>query len=175
MNGALTIGTLDGANVELRDEVGAENFFLFGLTAEEVETLRRDSYRPIDRYRGNAELATVIDLIRSGFFSRGDSELFEPLLRGLLDYDPYFVLADFEGYAACQREVGAAFRDRGRWTGMSILNAARTGKFSSDRTIREYCRDIWHVSSVPIRRSSQIEVNQDSDDTLGAFQAVAAL
>jgi glycogen phosphorylase len=174
MNGALTIGTLDGANVELRDEVGAENFFLFGLTAEEVETLR-DDYRPIDRYRGNAELATVIDLIRSGFFSRGDSELFEPLLRGLLDYDPYFVLADFAEYVACQREVSEAFRDRGQWTRMSILNAARTGKFSSDRTIREYCRDIWNVPSVPIRRTSQVEVAQDFDDTLGALQAVAAV
>jgi starch phosphorylase len=175
MNGALTIGTLDGANVELRDEVGAENFFLFGLTAHEVEGLRRDGYRPIDRYRSNPELATVIDLIRSGFFSRGDCELFEPLLRGLLDYDPYCVLADFGDYVACQHEVGQAFRDRERWTRMSILNAARTGKFSSDRTIREYCRDIWNVQSVPIRRASQMEVSQGSTDTLGELQAVAAL
>jgi starch phosphorylase len=175
MNGALTIGTLDGANVELRDEVGAENFFLFGLTAHEVEGLRRDGYRPIDRYRSNPELATVIDLVRSGFFSRGDCELFEPLLRSLLDYDPYFVLADFGDYLTCQHEVGEAFRDRERWTRMSILNAARTGKFSSDRTIREYCRDIWNVQSVPIRRTSQIEVNQGATDTLGELQAVAAL
>ena len=175
MNGALTIGTLDGANVELRDEVGAENFFLFGLTAHEVERMRRDGYRPIDWYHGNAELAAVIDLISSGFFSRGDPELFQPLVRSLLDWDPYFALADFKEYADCQRRVEQTFRQREQWTRMSILNAARTGKFSSDRTIREYCRDIWAVQSVPIKRTSQIEVSQDFDDTMGALQAVAAL
>ena len=105
MNGALTIGTLDGANVELRTEVGAENFFLFGLDASEVEDLRRSGYRPYDWYRRNAELATVVDLIRSGFFSRGDPELFEPLLYGLMNYDPYLVFADFAAYVECQRRV----------------------------------------------------------------------
>jgi starch phosphorylase len=175
MNGALTIGTLDGANVELRDEVGAENFFLFGQTAQQVETLRAEGYRPIEWYRSDAELGAVIDLIRSGFFSRGDTELFEPLIKGLLDSDPYFVFADFASYRDCQRQVGEAYRDRDRWTRMSILNAARTGKFSSDRTIREYCRDIWRVQAVPIKRTSQSDVNHDFDDTLGALQAVAAL
>ena len=175
MNGALTIGTLDGANVELREEVGADNFFLFGLTAEQVETLRSEGYRPSDWCCRDTELLAVIALLRSGFFSRGDTQLFEPLLNGLLDYDPYFVCADFAAYRDCQRAVGETYRDRDRWVRMSILNAARTGKFSSDRTIREYCRDIWHVEPVPIKATSQSEVSQDFDETLGALQAVAAL
>jgi starch phosphorylase len=169
MNGALTIGTLDGANVELRDEVGAENFFLFGLTAPEVAALRAGGYRPRDWYHRDAELAAVIDLIRSGFFSRGDTELFEPLLRGLLDYDPFFVFADFRAYCDGQSSVGAAYRDRGRWTRMSILNSARTGKFSSDRTIREYCRDIWRVDAVPIKRGS--DVSDEFEQVLGEMPA----
>ena len=172
MNGALTIGTLDGANVELREEVGADNFFLFGLTAQEVEAMRRDGYRPRNYYEQDAELAAVIDLIRSGYFSRGDTELFEPLIRGLLDYDPYFVLADFSAYLRCQREVGEVYRDADRWTRMSILNAARTGKFSSDRTIREYCRDIWHVESVPISSISQGDVDHDFDEAASSLHAV---
>ena len=173
MNGALTIGTLDGANVELRTEVGADNFFLFGLTAQQVEGLRGEGYRPRDYYERDPELAVVIDLIRSGFFSRGDTELFEPLIRGLLDYDPYFVLADFAAYLECQRHVGDVYRDSERWTRMSILNAARTGKFSSDRTIREYCRDIWHVESVPIGNISQADVSQELDEAAESLQAVA--
>ena len=168
MNGALTIGTLDGANVELREEVGADNFFLFGLTAAEVEELRRSGYCPHDWYRRNAELSTVVDLLRSGFFSRGDPELFEPLLRGLIDYDPYFVFADFEAYLECQGRAGDVYRDTERWTRMSILNSARAGKFSSDRTIREYCRDIWRVQPVPIRRVAQSELRQDFDASLSA-------
>jgi starch phosphorylase len=172
MNGAVTIGTLDGANVELRDEVGADNFFLFGLTASEVEELRRSGYRPSECYRRSAELAAVLDLLRSGFFSRGDVELFEPLVRGLLDYDPYFVLADFAAYLACQGRVGEAYRDRELWTRMSILNSARTGKFSSDRTIREYCADIWRVEPVPIRRAPQIEMQRELDEPLDALHAV---
>ena len=174
MNGALTIGTLDGANVELREEVGADNFFLFGLTAAEVEELRRSGYSPRDWYRRNAELATVVDLLRSGFFSRGDPELFEPLLRGLIDHDPYFVFADFEAYLECQGCVGDVYRDRERWTRMSILNTARTGKFSSDRTIREYCRDIWRVQPVPIRRLAQGELRQDFDGPLGPLRVVGS-
>jgi glycogen phosphorylase len=174
MNGAVTIGTLDGANVELRDEVGADNFFLFGQSASGVEELRRTGYRPDDCYRSNAELAAVIDLLRSGFFSRGDPELFEPLVRGLLDYDPYFVLADFPAYLECQRRVGEAYRDRERWTRMAVLNSARTGKFSSDRTIREYCRDIWRVEAVPIGRAPQLETQRELDEPLGALHAVPA-
>ena len=171
MNGALTIGTLDGANVELREEMGADNFFLFGLTAPEVEALRRNGYRPRDYYEANAELAAVIDMIRSGFFSRGDTEIFDPLTRGLLDYDPYFVLADFGAYLRCQRQVGEVYRDADRWTRMSILNAARTGKFSSDRTIREYCRDIWHVEPVPISSLSQDDVSHDFDEAAASLHA----
>jgi starch phosphorylase len=150
MNGALTIGTLDGANIEIREEVGAENFFLFGMSAEEVERLRHSDYRPIDVYRSNPELHEVLDLIQSGFFSRGDGELFGPLLDNLLQHDPYMVLADYQAYAECQQLVDAAFRDVEHWTRMSILNTARSGKFSSDRTIREYCTDIWRVKSVPV-------------------------
>jgi glycogen phosphorylase len=152
MNGALTIGTLDGANIELREEVGPENFFLFGLTAPEVDALRERGYRPADWCRADAELAGAVDLIRSGFFSRGDPELFEPLLKSLFDYDPYFVFADFAAYRDCQTGIAAAYRDRDRWTHMSIANTAHTGRFSSDRTIRSYCRDIWNVQPVPIDR-----------------------
>ncbi len=150
MNGALTVGTLDGANIEIREEVGAENFFLFGLTTPEVYAMKARGYRPMDYYEGNPELRGVIDLIRGGFFSRGDPELFRPLIDGLLHYDPYMLLADFSSYLECQARVAAAFADVGRWTRMSILNTARSGKFSSDRTIREYCADIWRVQPVPI-------------------------
>jgi starch phosphorylase len=150
MNGAVTIGTLDGANIEIREEVGAENFFLFGLSAQEVYDLKARGYRPMDYYNGSQSLRDVIDLIRSGFFSRGDTELFRPLIDGLLYQDPYLLFADFQSYVECQERVAAAYQDTERWTRMSILNAARSGKFSSDRTIREYCADIWRVKSVPI-------------------------
>jgi starch phosphorylase len=157
MNGALTIGTLDGANIEIRDEVGAENFFLFGLSAPEVYALKAQGYRPMDYYNANQGLKDVIDLIRSGFFSRGDAELFRPLIDGLLYQDPYLLLADFQSYIDCQNRVSEAYRDTDRWTRMSILNTARSGKFSSDRTIREYCSDIWRVKSVPIQLLTHAE------------------
>ena len=150
MNGALTIGTLDGANVELRDEIGADNFFEFGLDTEQVQQLRRDHYRPLDYYEHDAELASVIDLIRSGFFSHGDGGLFAPLVDGLLFHDPYFVLADYRSYVECQRRVTESYLEPEEWTRKSILNTARSGKFSSDRTIREYCKEIWRVEPVPI-------------------------
>ena len=150
MNGALTIGTLDGANIELRDEVGADNFFLFGLSAQEVFALKAHGYRPMDYYHANQNLREVIDLIRSGFFSRGDTGLFRPLIDSLMHYDPYMLFADFQSYIDRQTEVSEIYRDGERWTRMSILNTARSGKFSSDRTIREYCTDIWRVKSVPI-------------------------
>ena len=155
MNGALTIGTLDGANIEIREEVGAENFFLFGLSTQEVHALRAQGYRPMDFYAANQRLRDVIDLIRNGFFSRGDTELFRPLIDGLMYHDPYMLFADFQSYIDCQNEVSEAYRDTERWTRMSILNTARSGKFSSDRTIREYCADIWRVESVPISLLSQ--------------------
>jgi glycogen phosphorylase len=151
MNGALTIGTLDGANIELREEIGAENFFLFGMSAEEVQALRSRGYRPMDYYAENPRLREAVDLIRSGFFTHGDPDLLRPLMDNLMYHDPYMLFADFASYVECQEKVSAAYRDRDHWTRMAILNTARSGKFSSDRAIREYCRDIWHVHPVPIR------------------------
>jgi starch phosphorylase len=162
MNGALTIGTLDGANVEIREEVGAENFFLFGLTAQEVAlTWQPGAYDPQALYRGNEELRAVIDLIADGHFSRGDRELFRPLVDSLLQGDRYRVLADFPSYVECQARVSATYADRERWTRMSILNSAHMGKFSSDRSIRDYSRDIWNVQSTPIELLSEDEVTRD--------------
>ena len=150
MNGALTIGTLDGANVEIREEAGAENFFLFGLTTAEVQELKTGGYRPMDCYHSNPELKAVMDLIREGCFSRGDRDLFKPLVDNLLYHDPYMLMADFRSYVDCQGQVSQAYRDKEHWTRMSVLNVARSGKFSSDRTIQEYCRDIWKVEPVRI-------------------------
>jgi starch phosphorylase len=150
MNGALTIGTLDGANIEIREEVGAENFFLFGLTAEEVLDLKNKGYNPWSYYESHAELREAIDLIRSGFFSGGDSNLFKPLVDSLLYHDEYLVLADYPSYIESQEQVSRAYRDQDRWARMSILNVARMGKFSSDRSIRDYCEKIWKVEPVPV-------------------------
>ena len=151
LNGALTIGTLDGANVEIRDEVGADNFFLFGLTADEVTQQWARGYRPRGVYETNSELREVLDLISGGIFSRGDRTLFQPLVDHLLNDDTYLLLADFPSYIACQNSVGEAYGDQKRWTRMSILNVARMSKFSSDRTIAEYCRDIWKIGAVPVK------------------------
>jgi starch phosphorylase len=150
MNGALTIGTLDGANIEIREEVGAENFFLFGLTTEEVYDLKRKGYNPWSYYESNEELREAIDLIQSGFFSAGDSNLFKPFVDSLLYHDEYLVLADYPSYIDCQEQVNRAYRDPERWTRMSILNVARMGKFSSDRSIREYTDKIWKVEPVSV-------------------------
>jgi starch phosphorylase len=158
MNGALTIGTPDGANIEICNEVGAENFFMFGLSAPEVYALRAQGYRPASYYESNPELAAAVDLIREGFFSRGDTTLFRPLLDGLMQWDPFLVFADFQAYMDCQARVGRAFADADHWSRMSILNVARSGKFSSDRTIAEYARDIWRVPRVPIRLLSSKEL-----------------
>ena len=149
LNGAVTIGTLDGANIEIRDEVGAENFFLFGLTAAEVSELRKQGYQPRAIYERKAELREALDLVASGLFSPDAPGLFRPLVDSLLNYDPFMVLADYESYIACQEEVGRAYLNPERWTRMSILNVARIGKFSSDRAIREYCRDIWDFPAAP--------------------------
>ena len=153
MNGALTIGTLDGANVEIRDAVGAENFFLFGLTTDEIELLRETGYTPYKYYEQNPSLKGALDLIASGHFSRGESALFRPLIDSLIHHDDYFVLADFQSYIDCQKQVSDAWADQAHWTKMSILNTARMGRFSSDRTIREYCRDIWRVEPNPVELS----------------------
>jgi starch phosphorylase len=150
MNGALTIGTLDGANVEIREEVGADNFFLFGLDAAGVERVWREGYRPASLVAANAELRAVLELVGGGRFSRGDTEVFRPVVENLIHSDPFLVLADFAAYVACQQRVSAAWRDAERWTRMSILNTARSGKFSSDRSIGEYCDEIWGVAPMPI-------------------------
>jgi starch phosphorylase len=146
MNGALTIGTLDGANIEIRDAVGHENFFLFGLTAAEVAATKAAGYHPHTLYESNAALREVIDSIGSGMFSRGDKNLFRPLVEGLLYSDPYLLFADYQSYVDCQDRVCATFRDQERWSKMAIYNTARMGKFSSDRSIQEYCNNIWKVN-----------------------------
>ncbi len=147
LNGALTIGTLDGANIEILEEVGPENIFIFGMTAEEAEYEKLNVSRtPMSICAGNEEIAQIMDSLQSGSFSRGDKELFRPLVDSLLDqYDPYLLLLDLESYLACQDRVNTAFLDQGAWTRMSILNVARMGKFSTDRTIRQYAREIWNV------------------------------
>jgi glycogen phosphorylase len=155
MNGALTIGTQDGANIEIGREVGAENIFMFGLTAAEVANLRAQGYRPGAFYESNPELRLCIDLIREGFFSRGDPAQFRPLVDGLLNWDTYMLLADFQSYVDCQARVGRAYEEAQQWSRMSILNVARSGVFSSDRTIKEYADEIWRVPSVPIRMLAQ--------------------
>jgi starch phosphorylase len=153
MNGALTIGTLDGANVEIRDAVGPENFFLFGLTADEIPDIWAKGYAPRALYEANPELHEAIDLIQSGVFSNGDRELFRPLVDALLERDPYMLCADFPAYVACQARVSEAYRDQQNWTRMSVLNTARVGRFSSDRSIRQYCRDVWNVRPAPRREA----------------------
>jgi len=151
MNGALTVGTLDGANIEIRQEVGDENFFLFGLTTDQVYAMKAAGYNPSAYYHSNAALKDVIDELASGRFSRGDQGLFKPLLDSLLSSDPYMLLADFQAYIECQDRIDQAFLDLDHWTRMSILNTARMGKFSSDRAIRQYSDDIWHVKPVEVK------------------------
>ncbi len=153
LNGALTIGTLDGANVEIREEVGAENFFLFGLTAEQVQDVMSRGYRPRERYEQNATLREVLDFINSGALADGDANLFRPLVDNLVEHDPFLVLADYQAYAECQDQVSVLWRNPREWTRKSILNAARMGKFSSDRSIRDYCEQVWKVK--PVRNVSK--------------------
>ncbi len=151
MNGAITIGTLDGANIEIREEVGEENFFLFGLTAAEVEQRKRENYNPRAIYESNPHLRETLDALSSGEFSRGDKGLFQPLVDSLLNGDEFMLLADYQSYIDCQDRVGEAYRNHDAWTRMSILNVARMGKFSSDRAIRDYCADIWKTWPVRIQ------------------------
>ncbi len=150
MNGALTIGTLDGANIEIREEVGAENFFLFGLTSAEVQQRRREGYNPRALYESNTDLREILDALSGGEFSRGDQGLFAPLVSALMTTDEYMLLADYQAYIDCQDQVSQAYSDQERWTRMSILNVARIGKFSSDRAIRDYCSEIWKSWPVKI-------------------------
>ncbi len=165
MNGALTIGTLDGANIEIREEVGAENFFLFGLTAEQVYAMKAEGYDPQQWYNDNPVLKAVIDRIAEGDFSHGNPDLFKPLIDSLMYHDTYMLFADYQSYVDCQDRVAQVYRDQEQWTRMSILNSARVGKFSSDRTIREYCADIWRVSPVKI----QLEEYQQAKAGLHEF------
>src|SRR5262249_29461689 len=150
MNGRVRIGTLDGANIEIREAVGAENFFLFGMTVEDIRRRLSQGHRPYEHYRSDEELRAVVDAISDGAFSNGDRELFKPIVGNLLGSDPYMLLADYRSYVDRQEEVGGVWRDPERWIRSSILSVARMGRFSSDRSIREYCRDIWHVNPVPI-------------------------
>lgn len=152
LNGALTIGTLDGANVEIREEVGEENFFLFGMTVEQVRELKSRGYRPRDYYEANPVLREVLDFIASGALGGGDTNLFRPLVDNLLWDDPFLVLADYQSYIDCQEQVSALWCTPQEWAKKSILNTARMGKFSSDRSIRDYCRDIWNVTPVRVAR-----------------------
>jgi starch phosphorylase len=150
LNGALTVGTLDGANIEIRERVGIENFFLFGLNSEEVLQIKQRGYSPLLHYNDDVELRATLDAIALGQFSGGDRELFKPIVDALLDRDEYLLLADFRAYVSCCETAAAVYQDADRWTRMSILNTARCGFFSSDRTIREYCSDIWNAAPLPV-------------------------
>jgi starch phosphorylase len=136
------------AGVEIREAVGAENFFLFGMTVQEVRWRLAHGYRPYDHYQSDEELRAVIEAIANGAFSNGDRELFKTIIDNLLGPDPYMLLADYRSYVECQEEAGRVWRHPERWTRSSILNVARIGRFSSDRSIRDYCRDIWHAEPV---------------------------
>lgn len=151
LNGALTIGTLDGANVEMREEVGDENFFLFGLTSSQVDESKRNGYNPRYIYEHNEDLREVINMIDSGVFSKGDCNLFKPLTNSLLNYDPYMLLADYQLYVDCQDHVAETWKNPSDWNRIAILNVARMGKFSSDRSIQDYCEKIWHVKPFRIK------------------------
>jgi glycogen phosphorylase len=151
LNGALTIGTWDGANIEIRERVGPDNFFAFGLLAQEVTNVQRNGYRPRDFYEADPVLRGALDAIASGLFSGGNPELFRPLVDQLLNHDPFLVLADFASYCAAQAKASCAFAETEPWTRMSILNVARLGYFSSDRSIREYCQHVWHVQGLAVR------------------------
>ncbi|TVQ14892.1 MAG: glycogen/starch/alpha-glucan phosphorylase [Leptolyngbya sp. DLM2.Bin27] len=157
MNGALTIGTLDGANVEIRELVGDENFFLFGLVTEEVAALKASGYNPWDYYNSNPQLKEVIDLINGGFFAQGDGNLFKPLTDNLIYQDPYLLLADYQAYIDAQDRAGVAYQDQDHWSHMSIINAVRMGKFSSDRSIRDYCQKIWNVEPVHVELKEYVQ------------------
>ncbi|GAB1482491.1 glycogen/starch/alpha-glucan phosphorylase [Treponema sp.] len=151
LNGSLTIGTLDGANVEIKEEVGKDNIFIFGLNADEVTQLKNKGYDPMQYYNVNPELKRVLDQIRDGFFSPSYPDLFKPIIDSLLHHgDNYLLLADYASYVACQEQVSKAYKDKEQWIKISILNTARMGKFSTDRTISEYAKDIWGVKPVAI-------------------------
>ena len=149
LNGALTIGTLDGANIEIKEEVGDENIFIFGLKSEEVQAYRNGNYNPWDYYNNNHELKEVIDMISGDYFNMEEKGIFQPIIEKLLNNGDYFmVLADYPSYVECQERVSEEFKDQDKWTKKSIINSANSGKFSSDRTIKEYAQEIWEVKPV---------------------------
>jgi starch phosphorylase len=149
LNGALTIGTLDGANIEIREEVGEENIFIFGLTADQVSRLRSQGYNPWDYYHANPELRQALDMIGTGYFCTDEPQRFRPILESLTTGgDRYLVLADYADFVACQERVDALYREPTEWTRKAIVNVANMGKFSSDRTIAEYAKRIWNVTPV---------------------------
>ena len=150
LNGALTIGTLDGANVEIAEEVGMDNIFIFGLKVDDVNRLRSSGYNPREYYEKNIRLKKVIDLISCGYFSAENPRLFQPLIDILLNHDTYMHMADFQLYFDCQQKVAEEFRNRDAWAVKSIINVANMGKFSTDRTIKEYADEIWKVEKTPI-------------------------
>jgi len=152
LNGALTIGTLDGANVEIHEEVGDDNIFIFGNTVEQVNELLSRGYNPGEYYNSNSELRAVIDWLGSDYFTPDEgSHVLAPLRDNLLYHDPFLCLADFQAYCDAQDKVSESFLDKTRWAKMAIMNTARVGKFSSDRTISEYARDIWKLKPVHIK------------------------
>jgi starch phosphorylase len=167
LNGALTIGTLDGANVEIREQVGADNFFLFGKTVEEIETIRATrAYNPWEYYNKDPDIKRVMDLFREGFFNLDQHNIYMPIWDALLTQgDQYFNLADFRAYVECQERVDAVYRDEDRWTRMCIMNIANMGKFSSDRAIKEYADDIWHLQPCPVRLPQML--SSDATATIG--------
>ena len=171
MNGALTIGTLDGANVEIRDAVGAENFFLFGKTTEQIAALRHSGYRPWEVADQDPLLSQALKLVEQGHFSSGDWDLFQPLLDNLRSHDSFFVFADFASYLQVQDEVSKAWTDRRNWNRMSVLNTARTGFFSSDRSIQEYCDQIWKAQPFPINISCKVSSTEQLDLSKGQTHA----
>jgi starch phosphorylase len=152
MNGALTLGTLDGANVEIFDAVGEPNYFAFGKNVEQVEALWRSGYRPREVVERDEALRAVLDLLGSGLFAHGEADRFKPLVDNLLHHDPFLVCADFQDYVACQARAADAYRDSRAWSRKSIVNVARSGRFSSDRAVREYDAGIWHTQAPPTPR-----------------------
>ena len=150
LNGAVTIGTLDGANVEIKNEVGDDNIFIFGLTADEIMAARRNGYTPIKYYETNPELKLIIDMLKTNYFNKNEHGIFDPIVNELLYRDYYFVMEDFQAYSTAQKRAELAFMNTEMWTKMSIINSARMEKFSSDRAIKEYSDDIWHIGKLKI-------------------------
>ncbi|HWO11491.1 MAG TPA: glycogen/starch/alpha-glucan phosphorylase, partial [Polyangiaceae bacterium] len=166
MNGALTIGTLDGANVEIRDEVGPENFFLFGMDVSEVERVRATGYQPQRFIDASPRLAEAVELLASGFFSLGDPGRFAAVVHSLRHDDPFMVCADFDAYHQAHEEAAAVYQDRRAWTRRALFNIAGSARFSSDETIRAYSRDIWRLEPTPVDMTRPFELEQGSSVSL---------